>query len=228
MTKSSLEKNLVIHHNNNFSVIYKPENMALSDNDQSLQKAIINTFPENITLPRCGLVHRLDKDTTGLMIVAHSLNCYHYLQEKFKQKKISRIYVALVHNRFAKKAGTINQALIKNHQCGRMNIVKNNTSTYRIYSAITHYECLEEFKFYTYLRLILDTGRTHQIRAHLQYINHPVVGDQKYNRHLCYLKRQMLHAQELSFEGQTYIAKLPLDFQEVLDTLRNNQEHILI
>src|SRR3972149_5630516 len=185
---------------------------------------------------RPGIVHRLDKDTTGVLIAAKSDKAHQSLSAQFKKHSVKRKYIALVHGVIKGDKGKI-EAEIGRHMSQR-NMM--SVKTKRGKTAVTHFKVLSRFDQFTLLELTLETGRTHQIRVHLTSINHPVVGDQVYGgkerisgvkepkirRVIKKLGRQALHATILGFmhpETNKYMeftAPIPEDFQIVLDALR--------
>ncbi|MDO8444797.1 MAG: RluA family pseudouridine synthase [Deltaproteobacteria bacterium] len=184
---------------------------------------------------RPGIVHRLDKDTTGVLIAAKSDKAHQSLSAQFKKHSVKRKYTALVHGVIKGDKRTI-ESEIGRHQSDRK---KMSVKTRRGKTAVTHFKVLSRFDQFTLIELTLETGRTHQIRVHLSSINHPVVGDQVYGgkeriigvkdpklrKVIKKLGRQALHATILGFihpESNKYMeftAPIPEDFQIVLDAL---------
>jgi 23S rRNA pseudouridine1911/1915/1917 synthase len=169
---------------------------------------------------REGIVHRLDRHTSGLLVVARTEAAHSALKEMMRTRAITREYVALVEGRPAARAGTIDAPL------GRDRRVRTrvSTDTNDPRPAITHFEVDQALEGYTLLRVRLETGRTHQIRAHLLAIGHPVAGDPEYGRKgLLGLERQFLHAERLAFAHPSTGAAidirspLPADLTEALD-----------
>jgi 23S rRNA pseudouridine1911/1915/1917 synthase len=145
---------------------------------------------------RAGIVHRLDRDTSGLLVVARTEAAHAALKEQMRRREITREYVALVEGRPGARAGTIDAPL------GRDRRVRTrvSTETDEPRPAVTHFEVERPLPGFTLLRVRLETGRTHQIRAHLRAIGHPVAGDREYGRAgLLGLDRQFLHAEHLAF-----------------------------
>ena len=144
---------------------------------------------------RPGIVHRLDRDTSGLLVIARSEAAYEALSEAIRNREVTREYLALVQGRPPSRRGTIDAPLGRDrHHRTRM-----STDTDEPREAVTHFEVEQSFPHSTLLRVRLETGRTHQIRAHLQAIGHPVLGDPEYGVPLKGLRRQFLHACRLAF-----------------------------
>jgi 23S rRNA pseudouridine1911/1915/1917 synthase len=168
---------------------------------------------------RAGIVHRLDRDTSGLLVAARTEAAYEALKELLRRREITREYLALVEGRPAARAGTIDAPL------GRDRRVRTriSTDTDEPREAITHFETEQAFEGFTLLRVRLETGRTHQIRAHLLAIGHAVAGDREYGRPALGLTRQFLHAERLAFVHPSTGAEidvrspLPLDLQPALE-----------
>lgn len=175
---------------------------------------------------RPGIVHRIDMDTTGSLVVCKNDKAHQSLSEQLKEHSIRRIYVAIVHGNIKEDSGTVN-APIGRHPTDRKKMsihCKNGRN------AITHYKVLERFGDYTYIQCELETGRTHQIRVHMASIGHPLVGDEVYGPKKCPFKGlqgQTLHARTLGIihpstgEYLEVNAPLPEYFVDLLDRLRN-------
>jgi 23S rRNA pseudouridine1911/1915/1917 synthase len=175
---------------------------------------------------RAGIVHRLDRDTSGLLVVARSDAAHSALKAMLKDRRITREYLALVEGRPAARAGTIDAPI------GRDRRVRTriSTDTDEPREAVTHFETERALEGYTLLRVRLETGRTHQIRAHLKAIGHPVAGDPEYGRPGALgLSRQFLHAEHLAFThpvtGATIDVRspLPADLDAALVAGRSNR-----
>jgi len=173
---------------------------------------------------RPGIVHRLDKDTSGLLMAAKNDAAHLSLAAQLKDRQVLRRYLALAHGRLKEEAGTVDAPIGRDpRDRQKMAVVPRNAR-----HAVTHYRVLERFHQYTYLELRLETGRTHQIRAHLAYIGSPVLGDLKYGpaRNQLGLVGQFLHAAVLGFrhpQSAQYLeftAPLPLELQVVLEKAR--------
>jgi 23S rRNA pseudouridine1911/1915/1917 synthase len=185
---------------------------------------------------RPGIVHRLDKDTSGVMVVAKDDEAFHHLAKQFKNRTVKKIYSAVVYGRFDQDEGLIDSA-IGRHPSERKRM---STRTKKGRAAITHWKKVEEFGICTLLEIFPQTGRTHQIRVHLSSVGHPLLGDPLYGRkgrpgtiHDPVLKecvnrmnRQALHAQRLEFthprtgERVQFVSPIPQDMKEVLEWLR--------
>lgn len=173
---------------------------------------------------RPGIVHRIDMDTTGSLIVCKNDVAHQSLSEQLKEHSINRIYVALVHGNIKEDEGTVN-APIGRHPTERK---KMSTQAKNGRTAITHYKVLERYGNYTYIQCKLETGRTHQIRVHMASIGHPLVGDQVYGPKKCPFPKligQTLHAKTLGFIHPTtgeYVeveAPMPEYFENLLKQL---------
>ncbi len=183
--------------------------------------------PAAARIPRAGLVHRLDKDTTGLMVVARTLEAYNGLVALLSSRNVSRIYEAVVHGS-PPEEGVINQPIGRHRtQRTRMAVTLNGRE------AITRFRILERFAGFARLSVALETGRTHQIRVHMQHLGHPLVGDPVYGKRLhkagypllSGFARQALHAKSLSFthpisgKVMKFTQPLPEDFDALLQEL---------
>lgn len=176
---------------------------------------------------RPGIIHRLDKDTSGLMIVAKSDFAHRRLSADLKARKVRKIYWTLVHGRFDKEEGEV-EAPIGRHIVARK---KMAITQFAGRHALTRYRVLERYNDLTLLEVKPETGRTHQIRVHMAYIKHPVAGDIVYGNNRkrdneLGIKRQLLHAMELTFihprvgKEMTFTDELAPDFQQILTCLR--------
>ena len=178
---------------------------------------------------RPGIVHRLDKDTSGIMVVAKTETSHRLLVDAFKARSVEKEYLALVYGAFQQRSGRI-VAPIGRHpvQRQKMTVVEEGRGRY----AASSWELVEKFESgLSFVRVRIETGRTHQIRVHMASLGHPVAGDRLYGRarNTIHFPRQMLHAHTLSFthpiKGTEVTVSAPLwpDFQEVLDALRSNE-----
>lgn len=219
-------------------IINKPAGLIVHPGAGNAKHTLVNGllyhFPSLKQLPRAGLIHRLDKDTSGLLIVAKTPASYQQLTCILKDRDISREYRAVVKGVMI-SGGTID-APIGRHTRARTQMAVRETGGK---PAITTYRILKKFQAHTYLSIFLDTGRTHQIRVHLMHIHHPVLGDQTYGKRIHpkgrlpehvlktiqSFKRQALHAFRLKFkhpvtgDALTFVAPLPEDMQTLIDVL---------
>lgn len=172
---------------------------------------------------RPGIVHRIDKDTSGILVVAKNDYAHIKLAEQFKDHSITREYVALVEGRMKNESGTIDKPLGRNPKDRLKFAVVSDGKR-----AVTHYKLLENFKDESLVLCRLETGRTHQIRVHMAYINHPLVGDPVYGHKKQRFKSngQFLHARKLGFihprtnEYMEFVSEIPDYYKQVLDKLR--------
>ncbi|KKM12414.1 pseudouridine synthase [Clostridiales bacterium PH28_bin88] len=178
---------------------------------------------------RPGIVHRIDKDTSGVLVAAKNDEAHRCLASQIKEHTVTRVYVALVHGRVTAPAGIVD-APIGRHPVDRQRMAVVSKNARR---AVTHYRLLEVFHDYTLVEARLETGRTHQIRVHMSYLGHPVVGDPKYapgRKNPFSLESQALHARVLGFrhprtgDYMEFEAPLPPVFREILATLRKERE----
>lgn len=171
---------------------------------------------------RPGIVHRLDKDTSGLLVVAKNDEAHDHLSEQFKRQTVTRKYKAIVHGKLHNSQGTID-APIGRHERDR----KKMTVTEKGKQAVTHFKVLELFQNFSYVECELVTGRTHQIRVHLKYIHHPIVGDEKYGpKKTLSIEGHALHAACLHFnhpktdERLEFTQPIPEDMERMLIQLK--------
>jgi 23S rRNA pseudouridine1911/1915/1917 synthase len=175
---------------------------------------------------RPGIVHRIDMDTTGLLVVCKNDKAHNFVAEQLKEHSITRKYQAIVYNAFKDEEGTV-EGNIGRHPNDR----KKMTITPNGKEAITHYKVLKNMGKYTLIECQLETGRTHQIRVHMSSINHPLLGDEIYGPKTCpfKLQGQVLHAKSLGFihpttkEYMEFDSELPAYFTKLIDTLSNQQ-----
>lgn len=174
---------------------------------------------------RPGIVHRIDKDTSGILVVAKNDNSHNILVEQLKDHSMTREYYALVEGIIKEDEGTINEPLARHpKERIKISVVKGGRE------AITHFKVIERFKEYTLVKCILETGRTHQIRVHMAYIGHPLVGDPVYGykKQKFKLQGQMLHAKVLGFihpstkEYMQFESPLPDYFTEIINKLKSS------
>jgi 23S rRNA pseudouridine1911/1915/1917 synthase len=218
-------------------VLNKPAGLvvhpAAGNPDGTLQNALLHHDPDLAAIPRAGIVHRLDKDTTGLMVVARSFEAHASLVAQLQARKISRVYEALVTG-LAAGPGTVDAPIGRNpRDRQKMAVVATGKP------AVSHFRVLRRFRHFSHLEVSLESGRTHQIRVHMQHIGLPLIGDQLYGRKAGRRKglspavldavrafpRQALHARTLrlkhpgSGEPAEYHAPLPADMAGLLGVL---------
>lgn len=227
----------VIYEDADILVINKPAGLIVhpgaGNPNGTLLNALLHRDPDCSHLPRAGIVHRLDKDTSGLLVVARNLSAHHALIKAMQARDIHREYIAIVYGNLI-AGGTID-APIGRHPTHRTKMQVNRGGR----DAITHYRILKKFPHHTYLKVILETGRTHQIRVHFAEQHHPLIGDPLYgNKNLISKKwpetlqtaianfpRQALHAIRLSLphpksgEQMTWEAPIPEDIEMILTAL---------
>lgn len=222
----------IIYEDDDLIVINKPKNMvvhpAAGHFDNTLVNAVMYHCGEHLSgingVMRPGIVHRIDKDTTGLLVVCKNDACHNDIAMQLKEHSIQRTYHAIVTGVLKENAGTINQP-IGRHPNDRKKMCINQKNGK---SAITHYQVLERFSQYTYIQCNLETGRTHQIRVHMASLGHPLLGDELYGRKSNRFKTdgQTLHAKTLGFihpstkEPVMFDSPLPEYFEQILATLR--------
>lgn len=228
----------IVYEDEDILVLNKPADLvvhpAAGNWTGTLVNGLLHYNPQLEMLPRAGIVHRLDKDTTGLMVVAKSLEAHHSLVEQLQERDVSREYLALV-QRPVIAGGTI-EANIGRHPIDRLKMAVMEGGK----EAITHYRVEERFRHHTLLRVALETGRTHQIRVHLTTHHMPIVGDQLYGGRprvpagisgelreaLQTFPRQALHATRLGLihpttaEEMEWEALVPADMEALLCLLR--------
>ena len=171
---------------------------------------------------RPGIVHRLDKDTSGILVVAKNDTAHVHLSEQLQERTVKRTYWAIVHNQIPHEHGTIDAPIGRDpHDRQKFTVIKDGKE------AITHFKVLEHFNKFTFVEVSLETGRTHQIRVHFNYIQHPVAGDETYGpRKTLKGNGQFLHARALEFihptknEVMRFEAEVPEIFEKNLKNLR--------
>jgi len=221
----------VVFEDSMLLVINKPVGLVVhpgsGNRHGTLLNALLYRVPQVAELPRAGIVHRLDKDTSGLLVVAKTIRAHTDLVRQLQARTVKREYLALVYGE-VDRPGTVNAPLARD---------PHNRTKRTVHSmgkeAITHYDVVERFPGFTLLRCRLETGRTHQIRVHMQHIGHPLVGETVYSasrrsHHKIPFPRQALHAERLGLihpvtqEAMHWECPLPPDFASLLAALRDN------
>ncbi|HLR33863.1 MAG TPA: RluA family pseudouridine synthase [Tissierellales bacterium] len=221
----------IVYEDDNIAIINKPQGLLVHPANGNYSETLVNGlfyYFNHLSnyggIMRPGIVHRLDKDTSGLLIIAKDNYCHERLSKELKYRNVKRIYWALVYGNIEQDKSTIKNYLGRDSSDRRkMTVVEKGGKL-----AITHYEVLERYKDYTLLEIELETGRTHQIRVHMASIGHPIVGDMTYsNRENPFrLKGQLLHAKEIGFIHPIkncyleFTSDLPYYFQKVLKSIR--------
>ncbi|EOB7403113.1 RluA family pseudouridine synthase [Staphylococcus aureus] len=219
----------IYYEDDDVAVVYKPKGMVVHPSPGHYTNTLVNGLMYQIKNLsgingeiRPGIVHRIDMDTSGLLMVAKNDIAHRGLVEQLMDKSVKRKYIALVHGNIPHDYGTIDAPIDRNKNDRQSMAVVDDGK-----EAVTHFNVLEHFKDYTLVECQLETGRTHQIRVHMKYIGFPLVGDPKYGpKKTLDIGGQALHAGLIGFEHPVtseYIerhAELPQDFEDLLDTIR--------
>jgi len=234
----------IIYEDESLLVINKPAGLvvhpAAGNPDNTLVNALLYHAPELKNLPRAGIVHRLDKETSGLLVIARTLPAHTYLVTQIQAHAVKREYLAVVNGTFT-AGGTVDASMGRHpRQRTKMAVVESGKT------AVTHYRIFERFRAHTALQIFLETGRTHQIRVHMAHIGHALIGDPVYGSRLkiptkCpvelkdmlrHFKRQALHAKKLSLfhpktgEEMEWEAPVPEDINVLMQCLREDVKSI--
>lgn len=231
----------IVYEDDSLLIINKPAGLvvhpAAGHWQGTLVNALLNHEPGLNVLPRAGIVHRLDKDTSGLLMIAKTLPAHTSLVEQLQERSINREYLALVKG-WMTAGGTVDEPIGRHPTDRKRNAVRRDGK-----EAITHYRLEQRFKRHTLIRVKLETGRTHQIRVHMSHINYPLVGDPVYGGRfqmpadcspalaeaLRGFKRQALHAARLGLEHPEtgeyceWEQDMPDDMQHLIDVLAANE-----
>ena len=223
----------IYYEDDDVAVVYKPKGMVVHPSAGHYSGTLVNGLMYQMKdlsgingEIRPGIVHRIDKDTSGLLMVAKNDIAHRGLVEHLVDKSVNRKYVALVHGNIPHDYGTIDAPIGRNKNDRQsMDVVDDGKE------AVTHFNVLEHFKHYTLVECQLETGRTHQIRVHMKYIGFPLVGDPKYGpKKTMDLGGQALHAGVIGFEHPITheniekSAALPDDFEQLLTELRRSEK----
>lgn len=230
----------IVHEDEALIIINKPVGLVVhpgaGNPDSTLLNALLHHAPELSALPRAGILHRIDKDTSGLLIIAKTKEALKKLSHQLKQKTLVREYQAIVYGKLI-SGGKVDQP-IERHPLYRKRMAVVDTGKH----AVTHFRVMEKYRSHTRLRVQLETGRTHQIRVHLSHLRHPIVGDITYGGRVQLtkgmtpelieairgFKRQALHAFALEFQHPNtdnlvrYEIDLPDDMQQLIQALKND------
>lgn len=233
--KSLFKKPEIRPQDLNLKIVYQNEDYAVIDKDQdvivhpagsiyewTLVNGLLYEF-ENLSdlsgKQRPGIVHRLDKDTTGLIIICKNNKAHEFFKEKFKERKVDKTYYAIVRGNFENIRGKIEKKIGRN---------PNNRKKMGVFDhgkyALSYYEVLDQVDGFSLLKIKIITGRTHQIRAHMEYINHPILGDRLYGniKTNFSIDYQLLHCGDLSFEDMDGVYKsFHADFHEDFKKYKN-------
>lgn len=219
----------VVHEDDDVIVVDKPRGLVVHPGAGNWSGTLVNgLLGRGTTLSglggvhRPGIVHRIDKDTSGLLVVAKTDRAYHSLTTQLRAHAMQRMYRGIAHGKVPHAVGVIDAPVGRDkHQRQRMAVTENGKH------AVTHFQVTEWFARYSSLELRLETGRTHQIRVHMAYIGHPLAGDKVYGpRHTLPIEGQALHAATLGFAHPgtnrpvMFEAPLPADMERLLEGLR--------
>ncbi|MCQ2544983.1 MAG: RluA family pseudouridine synthase [Clostridia bacterium] len=228
----------IVYEDDNLLVVNKPAGMVVhpapGNYSGTLVNALMHHCGDNLSsingVIRPGIVHRIDKDTSGLLVVAKTDAAHAGLSEQLAEHSITRRYNAIVYSNIREDEGTVDEAIGRDPSNRLRNTVLHEgmQGFQSAKPAVTHYKVLERFGDFTLIEARLETGRTHQIRVHMTYIRHPLLGDELYGpaKNKQGAKRQMLHARVLGFvhpvsgEYMEFESPVPEDFQKVINKLR--------
>ena len=235
----------IIYEDDDIIVVNKAEGMVVHPAAGNVSGTLVNALLYHCKdglsgiggVIRPGIVHRIDKDTGGLLVVAKNDAAHLFLSEEIKYHRVTRIYHAIAKGNFKEDSGTVD-APIGRHPVDRKKMAVIRSAEYKSREAITHWRVLERFGEFTHIECELETGRTHQIRVHMSSIGHPLMGDEVYgggatrfeHRHKAHISGQCLFASNLTLthprtkEVMTFSAPLPQNFEKLLTILRSSVE----
>lgn len=222
----------IVYEDDDLLIVNKPAGMVVhpapGNSSGTLVNALMHHCGDNLSsingVIRPGIVHRIDKNTSGLLMVAKNDKAHNSLSQQLAEHSITRKYRAIVYNNIREDEGTVNEPIGRDPR----NRLRNAVTDINSRNAVTHYRVIERFGQFTYIEAVLETGRTHQIRVHMSHIRHPLLGDELYGpvKNKLGASRQMLHAGILGFvhpssgEYMEFESPLPDDFRKVLNKLR--------
>lgn len=226
----------IVYEDNDLLVVNKPKGMVVHPAPGNYTGTLVNALlyhcKDNLSgingVLRPGIVHRIDKDTSGLLIVAKSEAAHIGLAQQIKSHSFEREYICVVIGRMKESVGTIDYPIGRNpNNRLKMAVVSKNSK-----NAVTHYEVLQEYRGYSLLKVKLETGRTHQIRVHMSYIGHPVAGDEVYGgkQKINFFQGQCLHAAKIGFihpvtqQQLTFETPMPEYFEKFISFLNKTAE----
>lgn len=223
----------ILYEDNDVILVNKPKGMvvhpAAGHYSGTLVNALLYHCKDNLSgingVLRPGIVHRIDMDTTGVIIACKNDNAHQNIAKQLAEHSITRRYVAIVNGNLKEDEGVVDAPIARAKNDRKKMAVDKDGKT-----AVTHYKVLERLKNYTYIECVLETGRTHQIRVHMSYINHPLLGDEIYSgkKESMKLQGQCLHAMVLGFihpttnEYMEFKAPIPEYFNEILKKFKKN------
>ncbi len=222
----------IVYEDDDVAVVNKPSGMVVHPANGNLEHTLVNGLLAQMNLTssingveRPGIVHRIDKDTSGLLMIAKNDKAMESLSSQLKEHTCNRIYVGLVYGLIGEDSGKIIAPIARSKDDRKKMAIDKDGK-----EAITHFRVLKRYLGYTLCEFKLETGRTHQIRVHMKYINHPLVGDPVYGpRHIIGDRGQFLHAKTIGFkhpstsEYMEFTSELPDYFKEFLNTLEERK-----
>ena len=220
----------IVYEDDDLLVVNKPKGMVVHPAAGNYSKTLVNALLYHCSgrlssingVIRPGIVHRIDKNTSGLLVVAKTDTAHTGLAAQIKAHSFTREYRAVVCGRFKDTEGTVDAPIGRSMNDRKKMCVTDKNSR----NAVTHYSVIEQYEKYAYLGLRLETGRTHQIRVHMAYIGHPVLGDDVYGKPFGGLQGQCLHAGKIGFihpitgEYLEFVSELPDYFNDVLKKIK--------
>lgn len=221
----------IVYEDEYIAIVNKPQNMVVHPAPGNYSGTLVNALLFHIKdlsiiggEIRRGIVHRLDKDTSGILIIAKNDYSHEFLVNQFKNRDVTRKYVTVVHGRMKDNLGKINEPIGRDPRNRKKMAVNYKNGK----EAITIYKVLQRFEEYTLLEVELKTGRTHQIRVHLRHMGHPILGDEIYSRkkNIFNLNKQLLHAKEIGFihpfteEYLEFEVDIPKRFKDIINRIK--------